>query len=106
MSEIQNDTSPMRRSSHVRLVALAAQLKERGLMRLYKKLELQQLCGAYGIRWMVKWNKRQLVKELFEKITTCEEMSCYQTLSRYEIEKLRLPANVTNRVPIIRLRRV
>jgi hypothetical protein len=106
MAEIKNDTSPMKRSSHVRLVALATQLKERGLMRLYKKLELQQLCGAYGIRCTAKWNKRRLVKELFPKITTCEEMPCHQLLSRYEIEELPLPANVTDRVPVLRIRRV
>jgi hypothetical protein len=106
LAEIENDRSPMKRSSHVRLVTLTAQLKERGLMRLYKKVELQQLCGAYGIRWMAKWNKHRLVKELFEKITICEEMPCHQSLSRYEIEKLPLPANVTNRVPLLRLQRV
>ena len=106
LAEIKNDKSPMKRSSHIRLMALVSQLKERGLMRLYKKRELQQLCGAYGIRWMTKWNKRRLVKELFEKITICEEMPCHQSLSRYEIEKLPLPANVSDRVPVLRFRRI
>ena len=36
LAEIRNDKSPMKKSSHVRLVALATQLKEAGLMRLYK----------------------------------------------------------------------
>ena len=104
LAEIRNDKSPMKKSSHVRLVALATQLKEAGLMRLYKKLELQQLCEAYGIRWMAKWNKRRLVKELFQKITICDEMPSHQLLSRYEI--LAQPTNVTNRIPVLRLRRV
>jgi hypothetical protein len=67
LAEIKNDRSPMKRSSHVRLVTLTAQLKERGLMRLYKKVELQQLCGAYGIRWMAKWNKHRLVKNFLKR---------------------------------------
>lgn len=103
LAEIKKDKSPKKKSSHVRLVALATQLKEAGLMRLYKKLELQQLCEAYGIRWVAKWNKRRLVKELFQKLI-CQEMPSHQLLSRYEI--LPQPANVTNRIPVLRLRRV
>ena len=104
LAEIRNDKSPMKKSSHVRLVALATQLKEAGLMRLYKKLELQQLCEAYGIRCMAKWNKRRLVKELFQKIAICDEMPSHQLLSRYEI--LPQPTNMTNRIPVLQLRRV
>ena len=104
LAEIKKDKSPNKKSSHVRLVALATQLKEAGLMRLYKKLELQQLCEAYNIGWVAKWNKRRLVKELFQKLTICQEMPSHQLLSRYEI--LPQPANVTNQIPVLRLRRV
>ena len=74
------------------------------MMRLYKKLELQKLCEAYGIGWVAKWNKRRLVKELFQKLTIRQEMPSHQLLSRYEI--LPQPANVINQIPVLRLRRV
>ena len=104
LAEIKKHKSPNKKSSHVRLVALATQLKEAGLMRLYKKLELQQLYEAYGIGWVAKWNKRRLVKELFQKLKICQEMPFHQLLSRYEI--LPQPANATNQIPVLRLRRV
>lgn len=77
INDIKDDRSPLKRSSHVRLLALAVQMKERGLMRLYKKKELEQLCVAYGIRCMAKWNKYRLAKEVFENITTCSEIPCH-----------------------------
>ena len=106
IADIREDRSPLKRLSHVRLVALAVEIKESGLMRLYKKKELEQLCVAYGIRNMAKWNKSRLAKELCQNITTCTEMLCHQSLSRFLIEEIPLPRNVSNRVPAIRLRRV
>ena len=48
LDDIKNYQSPMRRALHAGLLALVTQLKDRGLMKLFKKSELQQLCWAYA----------------------------------------------------------
>ena len=85
---IEGDRSPSKRSSHLRLVALINQIHKKGMIRLYTKEELKQLCGAYDVQIKAKWNKSQLVKELTPKIIECTEMPCHCVMSNYAVEAI------------------
>ena len=52
LETMENDQSPSKRSSHVRLLALISQVQEKGAMRLYTKNELQKLCSAYAVHFI------------------------------------------------------
>ena len=106
ISDLENDRSSNKSTSHLRLVALAVQIKEDGFVRLYKKAELRQLCEAYMVSVVAKWNKRRIAKELLQKLAICEKMPCHQSLSRYVVEKLPPTTDARKKVPVLRLRRV
>ena len=77
ISDLENDRSSNKSTSHLRLVALAVQIKEDGFVRLYKKAELRQLCEAYMVSVVAKWNKRRIAKELLQKLAICDKMPCH-----------------------------
>ena len=91
LETIENDRSPLKRSSHVRLLALISQVKEKGVMRLYTKNELQKLCSAYGVNYMTRWNKSKIAKELTLKVASCTEMPCHDVMLRFTVEEVPLP---------------
>lgn len=103
---IENDRSPSKRSSHLRLIALINQIHEKGMTRLYKKTELQQLCRAYGIRIMAKWNKSKLVNELVSKVNKCIDIPCHEIMSRYAVDAIYRPEDTPDRLPVLRFRRI
>lgn len=72
--DIKNDRSTNKSTTHLRLVALAVQIKEEGIVRLYKKIELRQLCDAYMVSVATKWNKRRIANELLQKLAICDKM--------------------------------
>ena len=107
ISDLQNDRSSNKSTSHLRLVALAAQIKEEGFVRLYKKVELRQLCEAYMVSVVAKWNKkRRIAKELLQKLAICDKMPCHQSLSKYVVEELPPTTDAHKQVPVLRLQRV
>jgi hypothetical protein len=71
LPEIEQDWSPGKHISHTRLLALVSQLKFKGIVRLYKKKELQKLCSAYGCCYLAKWNKVKLADELCQVGPCC-----------------------------------
>ena len=103
---IEEDRSPSKRSSHLRLVALINQIHEKGRIRLYTKEELKQLCGAYDVHIKAKWNKSQLVKELTSKIIECTEIPCHGVMSNYAVEEIFRPNSAPDRLPVLRFRRL
>ena len=106
LETIENDRSPSKRSSHVRLLALISQVKEKGVMRLYTKNELQKLCSAYGVNYMTKWNKSKIAKELTLKVTSCTEIPCHDVMSRLTVEEVSTSKNAPHRLPVLRIRRI
>jgi hypothetical protein len=106
LKAIENDRSPAKRSSHVCLLALINQIHDKGMIRLYKKTELQQLCSAYGVRFVAKWNKSKLVKELVSKVIECIEMPCHEVMSRYAVNEVVRSDNAPDRLPVLRFRRL
>ena len=50
--------SPKKKVSHTKL--LVEEVKDDGLVSLYKKKELKMLCTAYGVAFQSRWNKREL----------------------------------------------
>ena len=106
ISDLENDRSSNKSTSHLRLVALAVQIKEDGFVRLYKKAELRQLCEAYMGSVVAKWNERRIAKELLQKLAICDKMPCHQSLSRYVVEELPPTTDARKQMPVLRLRRV
>jgi hypothetical protein len=102
--QIEQDRSPGKKVSHVRLLSLVNELKANGLMRLYTKSELQRLCSGYNVRYLSKWNKGKLSAELAHAISHCESMPNFQVTSRYVVDILREDQHVA--IPILRLRRL
>ena len=106
LETIENDRSPSKRSSHIRLLAMINQVKEKGMMRLYTKNELQKLCSAYGVSYMTKWNKTKIAKELTLKVVSCTEMPCHDVMSRFTVEEVSTSNNAPHRLPVLRIRRI
>ena len=102
LETMENDRSPSKRSSHVRLLALISQVQEKGVIRLYTKNELQKLCSAYGVHYMTKWNKSKIVRELTLKVASCTEMP---VMSRFIVEEVSPSENTPRRLPVLRIRR-
>lgn len=102
---IEEDRSPSKRSSHLRLIALINQIHEKGMIRLYTKEEIKQLCGAYDVHVKAKWNKSQLVKELASKIMKSTDIPCHSVMSNYAVEEI-FHENDLNRLPVLRFRRL
>ena len=104
---IEEDRSSSKRASHLRLVALIKQIHEKGIVKLYTKAELKQLCGAYDVNIKAKWNKSQLVKELTSKIIECTEMPCHGLMSNYTVEEIVRSDNAApSRLPVLRFHRL
>ena len=104
LQQIEQDRSPGKKVSHVRLLSLVNELKENGLVRLYSKKELQHLCGGYNIRFLSSWNKGKLSVELAHAISHCEFMPSFQVTSRYAVDIVR--EEQPTRLPLLRLRRL
>ena len=106
LETIENDRSPSKRSSYVRLLDLISQMKEKGVMRLYTKNELQKLCSTYGVNYMTKWNKSKIAKELTLKVASCSEMPFHDVMSRFIVEEVSTSKNAPHRLPVLRIRRI
>ena len=81
LSEIDQDGSYEKTASHLRLMALVAEVGEKGMERLYKKNELQILCSAYGVIHKTKWNKSKLSLKLCQAIPLHKTLTFYQAIS-------------------------
>lgn len=103
LAQIARDRSKKKRSSHIRLLALVNDMKER-IETLYKKAELEVLCDAYGVKYVKSWNKTRLAKELIQKIPACDNIPYHQLTSNYLVETVETEA--TDKVPVLRLRRI
>jgi hypothetical protein len=105
LANIIHDKSPGKKVSHTKLLALVDELKEDGLVSLYKKKELQILCNAYACRFLSKWNKKQLASSLSEAIHMHEYMPCHQETSNYSVSVVD-DVEDANRVPVLKIRRL
>ena len=108
MQQIEQDRSPSKKYSHVRLLSLVNELGYRGLVRLYAKNELKCLCDAYDVVYRSSWNKDKLAGDLANAILSVESMPNHQMTSRYTINSYFDIGKEyqRDRVPIIRIRRV
>lgn len=108
LAQIQQDRSPKKRSSHIRLLALVNEVKEE-VSSLYKKSELQYLCNAYKVQFLTSWNKAKLVKAMVQAISAHDLIPLHQETSLYTVETVEtevLASNHIRKVPVLRLRRV
>jgi hypothetical protein len=108
LPQIEQDRSPGKHVSHTRLLALVNQLQYKGLVRLYKKRELQKLCSAYGCYYLAKWNKVKLANELCQVVRRCNIIPCHQITSVYTVEPIRQEHDHDNttRIPMLRICRL
>jgi hypothetical protein len=106
LPEIEQDRSPGKHVSHTRLLALVSQLQYKGMVRLYKKRELQKLCSAYGCCYLAKWNKVKLANELCQVVPRCNIIPCHQITSMYTVEARHEYEHDTTRIPVLRIRRL
>lgn len=104
MQQIEQDRSPCKKCSHVRLLALVNDLSFRGLMRLYAKKELQLLCDAYNVAYCSNWNKEKLAGELAHAISSVESMPSQHVTSRYVVDIGE--ESEPDRIPVLRIRRI
>ena len=102
---INHDKSPRKKVSHTKLLALVDELRVGGLAFLYKKEDLKVLCNAYACRFLSKRNKKQLASSLSEAIHMNMDMPCHQETSNYSVHVVH-DVEDTNRVPVLRLRRL
>ena len=106
LPEIEQDRSHGKEVSHTRLVALVNRVKTNGMVRLYKKKEVQTLCSSYNCRFLAKWNKTKLANELSQAILRHNIIPCPQITSMYAVDQNQEFGNDTTRVPPLRLRRL
>ena len=106
LAQIEQDRSPRKRSSHIRLLALINDVNEE-ISSLYKKPELQHLCNAYKVRFHTTWNKAKLAKALVQAIPAYDHIPHHQITSIYTVETVEndVPDQV-RQVPVLRLRRL
>jgi hypothetical protein len=102
---IEQDRSPGKKVSHVRLLSLVNELKDNGLTRLYTKNELQCLCSGYNVRYLSKWNKGKLSAELAHAISHCESMPSSPVTSKYVVDTI-VREDQPALIPVLRLRRL
>ena len=79
--QIEQDQSPHKQLSHLRLRALVNNVKAEGLKVMYNKKELQLLCNAYSLRFLSRWNKTKLASELAKAVVEHDLMSAPQVMS-------------------------
>ena len=101
---IEQDRSPRKRSSHIRLLALVNEVKG-DISTLYTKAELQHLCNAYKVRCSTTWNKAKLAKALVQAIPAYDHIPYHQMTSTYTVERCEREG-APNQVPALRLRRL
>ena len=81
--QIEQDKSHNKQLSHLRLRALLANIKAEGLKGMYSRKELQQLCDAYNVQILSRWNKTKIPSDLAEAVLGHESMPSPQVLSSY-----------------------
>ena len=86
------------------MVFLVNEVKAEGVKALYSKEELQQLCDAYGIQYVTRWNKTKLTNELAHSIMGHELMLFLHVFARYRT--VLVGEDRTGKVPIIRITRL
>ena len=106
LAQIEQDRSPRKQSSHIRLLPLINDVNEE-ISSLYKKPELQQLCNAYKVRFRTTWNKAKLAKALVQAIPAYDHIPHHHITSIYTVETVEndVPDQV-RQVPVLRLRRL
>lgn len=102
--QVEKDASRGKKLSHLRLRALVEKMNAEGLQSLYQKNELQKLCDAYNVIYVLRWNKKQLAKDLAQAILQNEAIPAPQVLSCYRSELLEKDRE--DRIPVIRIRRM
>lgn len=68
LQDILKDRSDKKQVSHGRLVAFVNKYHDAGLCRVYKKDQLIQLCKAYGVGRLSRYNKKVLSRKLMNAI--------------------------------------
>ena len=106
LQQIWDHRSPCKRTSHARLISLVTKLTHKGLYTLYNKGELQQLCSAYNVRYLARWNKEKLSSELAGAISHSETMVCHEIMSNNAVDIVNERVEQPNRVPVLRIRRI
>ena len=81
--QIEQDKSRNKQLSHLRFRALLANIKAEGLKGMYSRKELQQLCDAYNVQILSRWNKTKIASDLAEAVLGHESMPSPQVLSSY-----------------------
>ena len=104
LSQIEQDRSHRKRSSHVRLLALINDVNE-DVAQLYKKTELQHLCDGYKVNYLKSWNKGQLANALIKAIPLYDHIPCHQVTSVYTEETMEIDDS-DRRMPILVLHRI
>ena len=104
--QIWNDRSPCKRTSHACFIALVSKLTHKGLYTLYTKGELQQLCSAFNVRSLARWNKEKLSSELAGAISHSETMACHEIMSNYAVDIVDERVDKPNGIPVLRIRRI
>ncbi|CAB3994285.1 Hypothetical predicted protein [Paramuricea clavata] len=102
---IEQDRSPGKKVSHVRLLLLVNELKDNGLTCLCTKNELQRLCNGYNVRYLLKWNKGKLSAELAHAILHCENMPSSPVTSKYVVAII-VREDQPALIPVLNLRRL
>lgn len=100
--QIQQDRTPFKQTSHGRLITLLEHSKERGMQKIYTKMELMKLCSAYAINVRTSWNKSKLMQELASAIRANTNIPSPQLINEYTI----CPPAIEDRnaVPRVRIR--
>ena len=104
LSQIEQDRSHRKRSSHVRLLALINEVNE-DVAQLYKKTELQHLFDGYKVNYLKSWNKGQLANALIKAIPLYDHIPCHQVTSVYNVETMEID-DPDRRMPILVLHRI
>ena len=101
--QIEQDKSRNKQLSHLRLRTLLSNVKAQGLRSMYSKKELQQLCDAYNVQIMSRWNKTKLASDLAEAVLGHESMPSPQVLSSY---RTIFVGKEGDRLPVLRITRL
>jgi hypothetical protein len=103
LPQVEQDKSRNKQLSHLRLRALVGKINAEGLRGMYSKKELQQLCDAYNVQFMSRWNKTKLASDLAEAVFRHESMPSPQVLSNYHAL---LVEKEGQRLPVLRISRL
>ena len=69
---IQDDKSPMKRTSHISLMAYVQKYGVSGIQRVFVKQQITRLCRAYGHQPTARQRKPELASILASAVTSCE----------------------------------